>query len=174
MNTRLIISLLIAGSLAFACGPRSHSSEAPMSLAGTIPMRHVADTPVQQQQHVRGKDRSKLPPAKIDSKFNVAVSHSDVKLDLALRNVGGRHAEIDFPNGQAYDFVVVDSIGREVWRWSTRRMFTQGVRNKQLGTGEATDYSEIWKHPKPGKYTAIATLKSSNYPVEERVDFVMQ
>lgn len=145
-----------------------------MSLAGTIPMRHVADTPVQQQQHVRGKDRSKLPPAKIDSKFNVAVSHSDVKLDLALRNVGGRHAEIDFPNGQAYDFVVVDSIGREVWRWSTRRMFTQGVRNKQLGTGEATDYSEIWKHPKPGKYTAIATLKSSNYPVEERVDFVMQ
>ena len=172
MNTRLIISLLIAGSLAFACGPRSHS-EAPASLASALPLHRTPspDTPV---QRTRGKDRSKLAPAKIDSKFNVAVTHQDVKLDLALRNVGGRHAEINFPTGQAYDFVVVDSAGREVWRWSNRRMFTQGVRNKQLGTGEIAEFSESWKKPKPGKYTAIATLKSSNYPVEERVDFVMQ
>jgi Intracellular proteinase inhibitor len=170
MNTRLIISLLIAGSLAFACGPRSHS-EAPTSLASALPLHHTADTPV---QHRSGKDRSKLPPAKIGSRFNVAVSHSDVKLDLAVSNVGGRHAEIDFPNGQSYDFVVVDSVGREVWRWSSRRMFTQGVRNKQLGVGETTQYKETWNAPRPGKYTAIATLKSNNYPVQERVDFVTQ
>lgn len=171
MNTRLIISLLIAGALAFACGPRSHS-ETPMSLVGALPLHNTVDTPVQQRP--RGKDRSKLAPAKIDSKFNVAVTHRDVKLDLAVSNIGGRHAEIDFPSGQAYDFVVVDSVGREVWRWSSKRKFTQGVRNKQLGTGESTDYSETWKQPKPGKYTAIATLKSSNYPVDEKVDFVIQ
>jgi hypothetical protein len=179
MNTRLIISLLIAGSLAFACGPRSHS-EAPTSLASALPLhtsRPAADTPMgvpAPVQHHGKKDRSKLPPAKIDSKFNVAVSHQAVKLALALSNTGGRHAEIDFPNGQAYDFVVVDSAGREVWRWSSRRMFTQGVRNKQLGVGETTQYAETWKQPKPGKYTAIATLRSSNYPVEDRVDFVLQ
>jgi hypothetical protein len=174
MNTRLIISLLVAGALAFACGPRSHS-EAPTSLASALPL-HTTDSarPAENTQHHSKKDKSKLPPAKIDSRFNVAVSHQAVKLALAVSNVGGRHTEIDFPNGQAYDFVVLDSLGREVWRWSTRRMFTQGVRNKQLGVGETAQYSETWKQPKPGKYTAVATLKSSNYPVEERVDFVMQ
>src|SRR5579885_3176237 len=181
MNTRLIISLLCAGALAFACGPRSHS-EAPTSLVSALPLHAAqgarasatpsADTPT---AHHGKKDKSKLPPAKIDSKFNVAVvAHRDVKLALDLRNVGGRHAEIDFPNGQTYDFVVMDSIGREVWRWSTRRMFTQGIRNKQLGAGESTEYAETWKDAKPGKYTAIATLRSSNYPAEQRVDFVMQ
>ncbi|HXT18502.1 MAG TPA: BsuPI-related putative proteinase inhibitor [Gemmatimonadaceae bacterium] len=182
MNTRLIISLLCAGALAFACGPRSHS-EAPTSLASALPL-HVgpashaaaqtaAAPDVAERPHGK-KDKSKLPPPKIDSRFNIAVSHNVVKLALDVRNTGGRHAEIDFPNGQAYDFVVVDSVGREVWRWSARRMFTQGVRNKQLGAGESTEYSETWGAAKPGKYTAIATLRSSNFPVEQRVDFVMQ
>lgn len=142
-----------------------------MSLVGSLPLHNSADTPMPRP---RGKDRTKLAPAKIDSRFNVAVSHTDVKLDLAVSNIGGRHAEIEFPNGQAYDFVVVDSVGREVWRWSNKRMFTQGVRNKQLGTGESTTYTETWRQPKPGKYTAIAQLKSSNYPVDEKVDFVIQ
>lgn len=177
MNSRLIISLLCAGALAFACGPRSHS-EAPTSLVSALPLHaSTASTTQSSSEHPhRKKDRSKLPPPKIDSRFNVAVvAHRDVKLALDLRNVGGRHAEIDFPNGQTYDFVVVDSIGREVWRWSSHRMFTQGVRNKQLGTGEAMQVTETWKEGvKPGKYTAIATLRSSNYPVEQRVDFVMQ
>lgn len=172
MNTRLIISLLCAGALAFACGPRSHS-EAPTSLVSALPLH--ASTPQTETEHRSKKDKSKLPPAKIDSKFNVAVvAHHDVKLALDLRNVGGRHAEIDFPNGQTYDFVVIDSIGREVWRWSNHRMFTQGVRNKQLGAGDAMQVTETWKDAaKPGKYTAIATLRSSNFPVEQRVDFVM-
>jgi hypothetical protein len=178
MNTRLIISLLCAGALAFACGPRSHS-EAPTSLASALPLHtsHTSprsDTPTAEATaHRSKKDKSKLPPAKIDSKLNVAVTPREVKLALDVRNTGGRHAELDFPNGQTYDFVVVDSVGREVWRWSTRRMFTQGVRNKQLGTGETMQVTESWKDGKPGKYTAIAQLKSSNYPVEQRIEFVM-
>jgi hypothetical protein len=37
--------------------------------------------------------------------------------------------------------------------------------------------SETWTpakmKSKPGRYTAIANLKSTNYPVEERVEFVL-
>jgi hypothetical protein len=34
--------------------------------------------------------------------------------------------------------------------------------------------AEAWKRPsRPGHYTAIATLNSSNYPVEQRADFTL-
>ena len=73
--------------------------------------------------------------------------------------------------GQAYDFVVVDSLGREVWRWSSDRIFTQSVRNKLLGKGESITASEKWSPAKPGKFTAIAQLTSSNYFLQEKVAF---
>jgi hypothetical protein len=171
MHTRLIISLLVAGALAFACGPRSHSE--PESLASALPMRSLSvATPT---EHVRRHDAGPAKAAKIDSKLNVAVAKRGVHLALDVRNTGNKYAEIIFPTGQSYEFVVVDSVGREVWRWSDRRMFTQGVQNRQLGTGESMQMSETWSQSaKPGHYTVIATLKSSNYPVEQRADIVLQ
>lgn len=174
MNTRLIISLLCAGALAFACGPRSRS-EAPTTLASALPLG-TAD--------VRSAMNAVLPrakaatgpkaDAKIDARLNVTVAHTDVHLALDVRNVGGKHAEINFPSGQTYEFVVVDSVGKEVWRWSRRHMFTQGVQNRQLGAGETIQMAETWKQgAKPGRYTAIATLKSSNFPAEQRVEFLL-
>jgi hypothetical protein len=171
MNNRLIISLLCAGALAFACGPRSHSDVAASTAAATAQPVRVTDTAAPRVEHSRKNGKIE---AKIDSRFNVAVAPSGVKLALDVRNVGGKHVELTFPSGQAYEFVVVDSVGREVWRWSARRMFTQGVQNKQLGTGESMVVSETSPAVKPGHYTAIATLKSTNYPVEQRVEFVMQ
>ena len=98
---------------------------------------------------------------------------SEVRFALDVKNVGNKHAELDFPSGQSYDFIVVDSIGREVWRWANGRMFTQSVQNKQLGAGESMRIAEAWT-PQAGRYTAIATLNSSNYPVEQRAEFVVR
>lgn len=169
MNSRLIISLLCAGALAFACGPRSHS-EAPAALASASPLHASTSKPAAAPRAKKGSSKD----ARLDSKLDVKVDHDDVYLAFDVKNVGGKHAELTFPSGQAYDFVVVDSVGREVWRWSGGRMFTSGVRNKQLGVGDVMQVSESWETAKPGHYTAIALLKSSNFPVEERVDFVMQ
>ena len=67
--------------------------------------------------------------------------------ELVVKNVGGKHAELNFADGQAYDFVVADSAGRDVWQWSNGRIFTQSVQNKQLGGGESMRVSESWnKH----------------------------
>jgi hypothetical protein len=173
MNTRLIISLLCAGALAFACGPRSRS-EAPTTLASALPLHAKTVKPPTAAPAAPKPKKSSKTDARIDSKLNVTVAHHDVQLALDVKNVGGKHAELTFPSGQAYDFVVVDSLGHEVWRWSGGRMFTSGVRNKQLGVGDVMQVSESWDAAKPGHYTAIAVLKSSNFPVEERVDFVMQ
>ncbi|MDB4874694.1 MAG: Intracellular proteinase inhibitor [Gemmatimonadetes bacterium] len=167
MNTRLIISLLCAGALAFACGPRSRS-EAPSALATAQPVR-VASAAERPRRHDSASARADV---KLTSQLKVDVAPREVRIALDVKNIGGKHAEIDFPSGQSYDIAVVDSAGREVWRWAKGRMFTQSVQNKQLGGGESMQVAESWT-PKAGRYVAIATLTSSNYPVEQRAEFVV-
>lgn len=168
MNTRLAISLLIAGALAFACGPRSHS-EAPAALASALPIAtNTPPAPEKITRRVNGHSSAKVTP-----RLDVRVAQRNVRFAFEVENIGAKHVEIDFANGQAYDFTVVDSLGREVWRWSRGRLFTQGVQNKQLASGEMMSAREVWTRATPGRYTAIATLRSANYPVEQRADFVV-
>jgi hypothetical protein len=168
MNSRLIITLLCAGAVAFACGPRSHS-EAPVALASASPVRTTPQAP-----RITRNSKAR-PEVKLVTQFDVQMRGHNAQFAMTIKNVGNKHAELDFANGQRYDFVVVDSLGREVWQWSSGRMFTQIVQNKQLGAGESMRVSETWtKAPvPPGKYTVVATLKSSNYPTEQRADFVL-
>jgi hypothetical protein len=81
---------------------------------------------------------------------------------------------VNFAGGQIYEFTIVDSVGREVWRWSAGRLFTQSVQNKFLARGASMHMSERWTSPRPGRYVAIATLRSSNFPVEHRVAFELR
>ena len=163
MNTRLIILLLCAGAVAFACAPRNHSDAS--ALATVSATQSPAAAP-----HSKKRANTRLA-----SRLKVDVAPRAVRFALDVVNVGTKHVEVDFPSGQSYDFTVVDSTGREVWHWSKGHLFTQSVQNKQLGAGDAMQVSESWqRHPAPGRYTAIATLNSTNYPLEQRVDFVVQ
>lgn len=154
MNSRLIISLLIAGALAFACGPRAHSSGASADSVARL--------------HTR-RDSS------VAARFGVRQEEGAYRFALDVTNVGPKRVEITFPSGQAYDFVVVDSVGREVWRWADGRMFTQTLQNKTLSGGDTMRIAEAWEPAGlHGHYTAIARLRSTNYPVEQRVSFVIQ
>jgi len=171
MNSRLVITLLCAGAVAFACGPRSRA-EAPVALASAVPVRTTPQASATPRVTRKSTAHAEV---KIVSQFDVQTKGRDAQFALTIKNVGTKHAEVDFASGQRYDFVVIDSAGREVWHWSNGRMFTQSVQNKQLGSGEAMRVSETWKKPPvaPGKYTVVATLKSSNYPAEQRADFVL-
>ena len=170
MNTRLIITLLCAGALAFACGPRSRSgtSEA-LASALPVPSSHSVETVVK-----RAGAPAKSATPKVNTRLTVDPKPHGVRLALDVANVSKKHVELVFPNGQRYDFAVVDSTGREVWRWSSGRLFTQIVQNKELPSGNAMQVSETWSAPTPGRYTAVATLRSTNYPVEERMEFVVR
>ena len=171
MNTRLIITLLCAGAVAFACGPRS-GQETPVALASAVPVRKTPQAPTTSRTT---RNSAARPEVKLVSQFDVQTKGRDAQFALTIKNIGNKHAELDFPNGQRYDFVVMDSAGREVWHWSAGRMFTQSVQNKQLGSGDAMRVSETWTKPPvaPGKYTVVATLKSSNYATEQRAEFVL-
>jgi hypothetical protein len=123
---------------------------------------------LQGAEHKRGDD------PRLASRFQVKLDRDGVEFALDLTNETKKHIELTFPNGQTHEFVVVDSVGREIWRWSSSRMFTQAVQNKLLSSGESMRVAEHWDHPtRHGKYTAIATLNSTNYPIQERADFVL-
>ena len=168
MNKRLIISLLCAGALAFACGPRLRT-QAPIALASVLPV------PPSNPAATRALERRSRAhnDAKLDSRLLVNVAKHTARFALQVKNVGHKHVELTFPNGQAYDFAVLDASGREIWRWSTGRMFTQGIQNRLLGTGESMNVDVAWPAGAAGHYTVVATLKSANFPSEERSEFVL-
>jgi hypothetical protein len=157
------IALCCAGALAFACGPRAHSEAASTASLATA-------APIVQQ----GTSHAHNDAGALASRLEVKVEHDGVQFALHLTNQSRKHLELFFPSGQTHEFVVVDSVGRELWRWSTTRLFTQAVQNKLLSSGESMRVGEEWQHPlSHGKYTVIATLNATNFPVQERADFVL-
>lgn len=174
MNIRFTIALTFASALVGACGPRagSASQSKPAALATAAAIKTNATGEIAERPHHRATSSTKSE-AKLDSKFDVTVDPRAIHFVLGVTNTGKKHVELTFRSGQSYDFVVVDSIGREVWRWSSGRMFTQGVQNKQLSGGDSMRAKETWTKPIPGRYTAIATLNSTNFPTEQRADFVV-
>jgi hypothetical protein len=161
--SRISIALLCAGAFAFACSPRSHSEAASATTLASA-------APVTLQALPRPASRS----PRLTASFDVKVRDNVVQFALDVTNQSKKHVELTFPNGQTHEFVVVDSLGHEVWRWGATRLFTQSVTNKLLGGGETMRVSERWERPAlHGKYTAIGTITSTNFPVEERADFVL-
>ena len=158
MKTRVIATLITCGLVAFACGPRTRSSE---STSKTVTVRHK---------------RAPLS-APLVAKLGIDVGDSDdreVKFDLAVTNASAKGVEIDFPNAMTHDFAVLDSTGAEIWRWSTTRMFTSALMTKPLGVDDAHVYEEGWTPENAhGRYTVVATLASSNYPLEQRAEFTL-
>ena len=53
-------------------------------------------------------------------------------------------------------------------------LFTQAVQTKALGGGDSVNFDESWK-PRDlhGRYVVVATLESTNFPVEERAELVL-
>jgi hypothetical protein len=156
LPNRLILPLLVAASVAFARGSFSHDT-----------------TPI------TTKHRSTKTVDALGTTLDVSVDGKDVNAEAVsfafhVANNTKKMMELRFPNGQTHEFVVLDESGKEVWRWSSGRMFTQAIRNKLLKGREETVFEERWNTKGlRGTYTAIATLRSENHPVETSVEFVL-
>lgn len=158
MNSRLAITLLCAAAVAFACGPRSRTEA---SLVTTHAKRHAAS--------------ATGDTATINGDFAVNVQPHALRFALNVTNAGRKNVELTFPSGQQYDFAVVDARGREVYRWGATRMFTQSLQNKSLDGGDTLRIDESADLALPhGRYVAVATLRSSNYPVQQRAEFELR
>ena len=161
MNTRLLISLLCAGAVALACGSLTrHDASAAHA---TSAARHSSKT------------TSTATTTTVNGKFAVNVEPHALTFALNLTNDGKKHVELSFPSGQQYDFTVLDSVGREVYRWGAGRMFTQSVQNKLIDGEKTMRIDERAELTLPrGKYVAVATLRSSNFPMTERSTFELR
>ncbi|MFN2398831.1 MAG: BsuPI-related putative proteinase inhibitor [Gemmatimonadaceae bacterium] len=105
--------------------------------------------------------------------LNVTVKDG-VTLAFHVTNTSSQQVELNFHSGQTYDFVVIDSAGKELWRWSEERMFTQALQNKLLRPRETLTFEEKWASPpRSGTFTAVGSLTSNNHPVSERVSFTL-
>ena len=173
MNLRLALSLVFVGTLAYACGPQSRTtatSDGNVIAEQGITLASMGSTTVRSKDPL--EKTVKKGSSTLATRFDVTTEGGDVRFNLRVVNTSAKNVEVNFPSGQAYDFVVMDSVGREVWRWSSDRIFTQSVRNKLLGKGQSIDASEKWSPARAGKFTAVAQLTSSNYPIQETVAFV--
>jgi hypothetical protein len=149
MTNRFIIPLLCAASVAFARGTSGHKE----TLASSTNARAKSE---------------------LSSTFTVR-SAKQVEFKLDVRNNTKRMVELRFPDGRTHEFIVLDANGRQVWRWSEARMFTQGLQNKLIKAKDVAVFSELWDaHGQTGKFTAIALLPSDNHAVEERVEFELK
>lgn len=111
----------------------------------------------------------------MNGSFNVGIEPHALRFALNVTNEGKKHIEVEFPNGQQFEFSVQDSIGREVYRWGAGRMFTQSVQNKLIDSGDTLRIDERVETTLPrGKYVAIATLRSSNFPITQRSTFELR
>jgi hypothetical protein len=153
MRGRITFGLLCAAALAFACGPRASTGDP----GGAV---HAS------RARVATNGPALVSTLDVDVKDGVALAFHVV-------NAGTKRVEVNFPNGQTHEVVVVDSLGREVFRWSKGRMFTQSLQNKVLHASDTLDYDAVWRDAPAGKYTAIATLASENFPMEQRMEFVV-
>ncbi|MFN2637613.1 MAG: BsuPI-related putative proteinase inhibitor [Gemmatimonadaceae bacterium] len=154
MPNRLILPLLVAASVAFARGSFAHAEK-----PGTTARREAGKT------------------APIVTTFNVTRPKNDaekLRFSLHVTNNTTKMLELQFPDGQTHDFVVRDFAGKEVWRWSEGRMFTSAMRSTTLRGKAETVYAESWDASgQHGAFTAVATLRSNNFPVETTVQFVL-
>jgi len=155
MDNRIILPLLCAASaVAFAATPSSHNEK-------PIAVRHNAAAMA----------------APIVTTFDITRPREDadkLRFTLSIKNNTTKMLELRFPDGQTHDFVVKDFAGKEVWRWSQGRMFTSAMRSETLkGKGE-TAFEESWDtNGQHGTFTAVAILRSNNYPVETSVQFML-
>lgn len=162
VNRQAAFVIVSLGVLAYACAPRSRGGDGPGTARST------------KSRSERTNDSPATPRIESALAVNAANASHDVKFDFAVTNSGGGKAEMHFASGQTHDVVVLDTLGREVWRWSKGRMFTRLVQNKVLRNADTLEFGERWSSAPRGHYVAVARLESSNYPIEQRTPFVVK
>ncbi len=83
-----------------------------------------------------------------------------VRMALTVFNHSAEPVHLEFRTSQRYDFVIEDGKGREVWRWSEGRLFTQALGEEILGpeTPRRTYETAFDGELAPGTYTVTGLV----------------
>lgn len=82
-----------------------------------------------------------------------------ITLTLRAVNNSDRVVTLTFRTAQRFDFVLLDSERKEVWRWAARRAFAQVVGRETLPPSGARTYTAtVEERLAPRVYTATGLL----------------
>ncbi len=92
----------------------------------------------------------------LESSLEVTVG-GGVTFSFSVVNAGHTPIELTFRDACRADFTVYE--GEEaIWCYSDGKAFTQSISVADLQPGEKARFEETWPDPRPGDYTAEATL----------------
>jgi hypothetical protein len=73
------------------------------------------------------------------------VMGEPIRFDLEIRNRSNLNATLHFPDGQLYDFYVLDATGSRIrWRWSDGMSFGQSPTQLTFAPSSTKAYSVTW------------------------------
>jgi hypothetical protein len=156
MSRRSVGILLVCAAVVYACTPRNRVS--------------ADDTARPAANHAQGTTDTS---GALALTLTEASDEDAMSFALEVKNTGKR-SEVRFNSGKTHDFVVLDELNREVWRWSEGRLFTQSLQTKQLKTGDAVRYTATWDDAVPGNYRVVAELNSDTNPVSIERAFIVR
>lgn len=107
----------------------------------------------------------------LDASLDVTVG-DEVAFRFTVVNAGDTPVELTFRDACRADFAVFDD-GEEVWRYSEGRAFAQVLSTADLQPGETAAFEQSWPQPRPGEYTAEATLRVREHEVTARTPFTV-
>ncbi len=88
-----------------------------------------------------------------------------VTLVITIRNRAGAERSLTLPSSQTHDVVVHADGQKEVWRWSSGRMFAQVITDLAFAPGETRTYTVTWDQTDrhgarvpPGDYRAVGLV----------------
>ncbi len=68
----------------------------------------------------------------------------EITFTLTIRNISSEIQTLHFTSGQQYDFVVKNTEGTEIWRWSNGMAFTQALTSYRLVPGQSQIFTYTW------------------------------
>ncbi|HEY0634700.1 MAG TPA: BsuPI-related putative proteinase inhibitor, partial [Gammaproteobacteria bacterium] len=71
-----------------------------------------------------------------DELSNSFVQGEPITISLTIKNLSAQTKTLSFPSAQQYDFVLKNSDGLEVWRWSNSYAFAGALSSYELAPGE--------------------------------------
>jgi hypothetical protein len=90
-----------------------------------------------------------------------------IRLTLRLFNRTSQEITLHFKDAQRFDFILLGSDSKEVFRWSKDRVFAQVLGTETLGPRrpELVFSAEIRGPQEPGRYTVQGLVVASDLPL---------
>lgn len=172
------LPLVVAAALVTACGPHSRSHTEALAALRSVATIAAPSTSTVASTVLATTAAGPAPSSRpgVDSALGAVLTvraEDGVRFALAIANSTKHRVELTFPDGRTKEFAVYDAAGREVWRWSAGRLFTQPMQARMIGGRDSVVFAAHWSGAAPGRYTVVAQLRSDNHPITRRVAFVV-